>query len=188
MTEPENSHPSTEEAKQPGRNFNDDAEAAVEIGQYNKSAGAETEHGSERPWRAAKSLLKLRDQVNAMALHRDKSNDGTVGDASHQSRDSDHNPWVTDGATGVVTALDITHDPHHGCNAGQIVEAIRASKDRRVKYLIWDRHIANHAAIGGAVAWAWRPYHGTNPHDHHCHVSVLPNKDEYDNTDTWSIQ
>lgn len=32
-------------------------------------------------------------------------------------RDSDNNPWVKNGATGVVTAIDITHDPSKGCYA-----------------------------------------------------------------------
>lgn len=50
-----------------------------------------------RPWRAAACLLKLRNQVNAMAPSRLKKSDGIVGDADHQTRDSDHNPWVEDG-------------------------------------------------------------------------------------------
>jgi len=139
------------------------------------------------PWRVGKSLLTLRDQVNRAAPNRAKGNDGTIGDAAHQSRSSDHNPWVRDGNIGVVTAMDITHDPDHGCDAGILAEAIRTGQDARVKYVIWNRQIANHEALDGAEAWAWRPYHGTNPHDHHVHVSVLSDKAAYDATQQWSI-
>ena len=138
-------------------------------------------------WRAARSLLQLIRQVDARAPHRGKSSDGTIGDAAHQTRTSDHNPWVRDGATGVVTACDITHDPAHGCDVGVLAEAIRASRDARVKYIIWNRRIANAAPIGGQPAWAWRPYAGSNPHDKHIHVSVKPEKASYDSETPWSL-
>ena len=38
-------------------------------------------------WRAAKSLLKLRDQVNARFPGRKKDSDGTIGDAAHCGHD-----------------------------------------------------------------------------------------------------
>ncbi|MGB8509521.1 MAG: MBL fold metallo-hydrolase, partial [Pyrinomonadaceae bacterium] len=138
-------------------------------------------------WRVAKSLLTLRDQVNRRAPHRNKASDGTIGDAAHCQRTSDHNPWVRDGSVGVVTALDITHDPSGGCDANTIAEAIRASRDTRVKYIIWNRHIANSAAIGASQPWQWRPYGGSNPHTHHVHISVKPDKASYDSTDAWAI-
>lgn len=135
-------------------------------------------------WRVARSLLKLRAQVNARAPDRDKSSDGTIGDTSHQNRNSDHNPWVDD---GVVTAMDITHDPRGGCDVDTLAESIRAAHDRRVKYLIWNRRICNHAAIGGAEPWTWRPYRGANPHDQHLHVSVKSTAAEYDDTSDWAL-
>jgi hypothetical protein len=142
---------------------------------------------SAGPWRVAKSLLVLRDQVNRAAPNRKKGNDGTVGDAAHQTRESDHNPWVRDGGVGVVTAMDITHDPANGCDANILAEAIRGSRDPRVKYLIWNRRIANHLALDGTEAWSWRPYNGSNPHDHHIHVSVNSDKADYDSLAEWII-
>lgn len=133
-------------------------------------------------WRVAKSLLKLRDQVNAAAPNRSKLSDGTIGDAAHASRSSDHNPWVKDGSTGVVTAIDLTHDPAHGADMHVVSEALRRSGDPRRKYLIWNRRIAS--SIAG---WAWRPYSGSNPHTKHMHLSVQPTKSLYDNTGAWSI-
>jgi hypothetical protein len=138
-------------------------------------------------WRVAKSLLALRDQVNRKAPRRSKASDGTIGDLSHMSRDSDHNAWVKDGAVGVVTALDITNDPARGCDAGAIVEAIRVSRDARIKYLIWNRRIASSSSIDGQLPWTWRTYTGTNPHDKHCHISVKPEKPLYDSVTSWRI-
>jgi lysozyme family protein len=142
-----------------------------------------------RQWRVAKSLLHLRGQVNAAFPNRSKASDGTIGDAAHASRTSDHNPWVIDDTgLGVVTALDITNDPDHGCDSGKIAEAIRISKDSRVKYVISNRRIANSQPIGAAAAWAWRTYTGTNPHDHHCHISVKSTQASYDDDHDWTFQ
>jgi len=138
-------------------------------------------------WRVAKSLLKLRSQINARFPGRKRNEDGTIGDANHQSHTSDHNPWVVDGDTGVVTAMDITHDPASGCTGDFIAEAIRAARDDRVKYIIWNRRIANSQSIGGAQPWAWRPYTGSNPHNKHVHISVNSDKPHYDNQADWSL-
>lgn len=138
-------------------------------------------------WRVAKSLLTMRDQVNTRAPRRNKASDGTIGDAAHCQRNSDHNPWVRDGSIGVVTALDITHDPTGGCDANTIAEAIRASRDSRVKYIIWNKRIANSASTGGADPWQWRRYSGSNPHTRHIHISVKPDKASYDSTAIWAI-
>lgn len=139
-------------------------------------------------WRVAKSLEHLRAQVNAAFPNRITASDGTIGDTRHQSRESDHNPWIVDGGIGVVTALDVTHDPAHGCDAGKLAEAIRASQDSRVKYIISNRRIANSQPIGAAAAWAWRTYTGSNPHNHHCHISVKSAKAAYDDMHDWDFR
>ena len=144
-----------------------------------RGAGA-TPRITSSNWRPAKSLVTLKEQVNANAPRRSKSHDGMIGDARHRTRDSDHNPWVDE---GVVTAYDITNDPENGCDVDTLAEAIRGAADPRVKYLIWKRRICNHAPIGSAAAWAWRSYGGSNPHDKHLHISVKETKAHYDNTD-----
>jgi hypothetical protein len=63
-------------------------------------------------WRVAKSLLTLREQVDAMAPNRNKSSDGTIGDQSHRSRNSDHNPNA-DGVAVAVARLQPLHE-HYG--------------------------------------------------------------------------
>jgi hypothetical protein len=134
-------------------------------------------------WRVAKSLLKFRDQINLMAPRRNKSSDGTIGDAKHASRSSDHNPWVKDGKSGVVTAIDITHDPANGVDNGRICEFLRTQKDPRIKYVI------SNARIFSSVTrpWEWRKYTGSNPHRSHFHVSVHSTKGHYDNEANWKI-
>lgn len=134
-------------------------------------------------WRAAESLLALRDQVDEQWPTRSTASDGTIGDAAHQSRDSDHNPWVRDGFVGVVTAIDITHDPASGCDANAIVSALVDSRDARIKYIIWNRRIIN-ATVS---PWVWRDYRGTNPHTAHFHLSVSLNKVLYDDTRAWVL-
>jgi lysozyme family protein len=140
-----------------------------------------------RQWRGAKALFRLRDQINAAFPARSKASDGLIGDAAHATRASDHNPWVIDNGVGVVTAMDITHDPAHGCDAGALAQSLWQSRDRRIKYIIWNRKIANSQPIGAAPAWAWRSYTGANPHNHHFHLSVLAERAAYDNVDGWTI-
>ncbi|MES2044608.1 MAG: DNA/RNA non-specific endonuclease [Pseudomonadota bacterium] len=172
--------PATPEAATPNSGDDEDADRKA------SRVAASTEGPIN--WRIAKALLKLRDQVNATAPNRKKGWDGTIGDAAHASRSSDHNPWIVDGGQGVVTALDITHDPQGGCDAGKLAESIRTNKDKRVKYVIWNRRIANASPIDGQPTWAWRPYSGANPHDHHVHISVAAKKAQYDATSPWVIE
>ena len=59
-------------------------------------------------WRVAESLLSLRATVQALRPDLPHNLYGTIGDAAHASRKSDHNPWVHDhDGTGIVRALDI---------------------------------------------------------------------------------
>ena len=127
-------------------------------------------------WILAKSLITLLTQVNVMAPRRSKASDGTIGDEAHATRASDHNP----NGRAVVTALDITHDPKNGCNAGVIAEGLRASKNPRIKYVIWNRRIFSSTVS----PWRWRAYDGANPHTKHVHISV---NDEMADDYPWKI-
>ena len=130
-------------------------------------------------WRVAKSLETLRRQVNDMAPGRSTASDGTIGDQSHQLTNSDHNP----NAANVVTAMDITHDPAHGVDAGAMAEMLRLSQDPRIKYIISNRRIAS----SKIQPWVWRPYNGANAHTKHFHVSVMPDPKLYDDTAPWAL-
>ena len=54
-------------------------------------------------WYLAPSLNVLRGEIDAAHPHRQKKMDGTIGDAAHAARDSDHNP----NARGSVNAIDV---------------------------------------------------------------------------------
>jgi hypothetical protein len=138
-------------------------------------------------WRTARAIDALRAEVNAQAPNRSKASDGTIGDPAHRTRSSDHNPWIEDGGTGVVTAIDITHSPGAGCDAGKLAQSLQSGRDPRVKYVIWNRRIASSGAIDGAAPWTWRPYSGSNPHDKHCHISIKSEKQYYDDPGHWDI-
>jgi hypothetical protein len=122
-----------------------------------------------RQWRVAKALLRFREQVNALAPGRSKASDGTIGDTNHQNRNSDHNPAG-------------------GCDAAKIAQSLVASRDQRIKYIIWNRKIVASYPAGGQPAWTWRPYAGRNPHDHHVHISVLGAKAQFDSQNDWAVQ
>ena len=130
-------------------------------------------------WRLARSLVVLRDEINTLAPHRNKDYDGTIGDESHQQRQSDHNP----NSAGVVCAFDATHDPEHGADMAVISRQIQKSGHPALNYVIYNRKIWS----VGRASEGWRYYDGTNPHDHHCHISVKQNHTLYDDTTSWGI-
>ena len=129
-------------------------------------------------WYLAKSLEQLRKQVNAAFPNRDKSSDGSVGDLKHSQRKSDHNP----NPAGAVTAIDIDRDFNDGHDARELVNALQASKDKRLKYLIFERKIT----VKGDIT-QWKPYTGVNAHNHHVHISVSANPALYDDVTEWKL-
>ncbi len=111
---------------------------------------------------------KLRDEINARWPNRDKATDGWLGDASHSSRVSDHNP----DSTGMVHAIDVDEDgwPAHEVFAW-LLEECRAGREQRVWYFIYEGFIYSRT-----YGFAKRAYEGWNPHLGHFHVSF-----RYDN-------
>lgn len=91
---------------------------------------------------------------------RDVWPDGTIGDAAHAARESDHNPDDDD----QVCAVDV-HDSDE-LDDGELYESLkRAGSANPVKYAInagriWSPARGEHA------------YTGSNAHKDHCHVSV----------------
>lgn len=138
-----------------------------------------------KPWRVAKSLLKLREQINAAYPNRDKASDGSIGNAEHAARTSDHNPYIIDkNGIGVVTAIDTDEDLSPSIHSIEsIISAIRTSRDPRVKYIIYEQRITRK----GSNLQQWDPYHGINPHQHHAHISVYGDPRLYDDDHPWNI-
>lgn len=134
-------------------------------------------------WRVATSLITLRDQVNAFSPRRNKATDGTIGDAAHARQTSDHNPWIRDAGLGVVSALDLTHDPRNGVDTWLMAEVMRQSRDPRIKYVISNRRIFSSTVS----PWTWRNYTGSSPHTGHVHISVNSQKALYDDARRWHL-
>lgn len=131
-------------------------------------------------WRVAKSLVKLRDQINEAHPNRNKGADGTIGDDAHKAQGSasDHNAWFNDkDGMGVVTALDITHDVPNGVDIDKLSDELIASRDPRIKYVI-----ANGLIAGPYTNWKWLANSG---HYNHIHISV--NTNNYDDNQEWKI-
>lgn len=124
-------------------------------------------------WWLSKSADRLRQQIDRRWPDRDHASDGTIGDAAHASRDSDHNPDPSSTPPGVVRALDIDanllrgHPDEMQRFANQLVGCAQKRRDRsRLAYVIYNRRIAQ-----ASSNWLWRTYDGDNPHTSHAHVS-----------------
>ena len=137
-------------------------------------------------WRVADSLNVLLAEVDQAAPGRNKASDGSIGDAAHASRSSDHNPWVIDAnGVGVVRARDITDDPAR-MRAAELAIQIAALLGKHPALgsgamVIWNRRIIS----TDRLSEGWRPYTGSNPHDKHVHVSVGTRG--YDSTAPWGV-
>lgn len=132
-------------------------------------------------WRLAPSLEQLRDEVDRYAPKRNKASDGTIGDASHQATQSDHNP----NGAGIVCAIDFTHDPDD-FDAHQFANLLRIrckrGRERRVAYII-----SNDRITSPRSEWEWREYTGSNPHDKHIHISIRQAPNAWRNTELWKV-
>lgn len=128
--------------------------------------------------RVAKSLLTLIDQVDARWPDRKKGSDGTLASPQHtkQNPNSDHEI-----RNGVVRGLDITNDPAHGVVSREIGNALIASRDPRLKYVIRDNQIAS----SKVSPWKWRD--GNYGHFEHVHISVMDDPKLQDDTRPWAI-
>src|SRR5882757_10204183 len=123
-------------------------------------------------WRVARSLDVLLDELNRAFPSRSKASDGSIGDTNHLAEgwtESDHNPWYPLPNGGIVTARDYTHDPASGVDIGQLSDELAASRDPRVKYIIANGWILDSRPQFNP--WQWVRYTGSNPHDHHLHLS-----------------
>lgn len=109
-------------------------------------------------WYLAPSLATGRTEVNARWPNRDRTSDGTIGDESHQTRVSDHNP----NSRGSVNAWDID------VNGVDIPLILRAfERHPSAHYWIYNRRIADKDND-----WTPTQYTGTNPHTAHAHLSI----------------
>ncbi len=124
-------------------------------------------------WTAAPALMAVLSDANSVAPGRSRASDGIIGDASHSSSVSDHNP----DARGVVHACDVTNDPAHGFNswvwAQWVADRIRSGREKRVKYLVSHDGVKD-VIFNPAVSMEWRQNGAAKQvHRSHLHVSIL---------------
>ena len=117
-------------------------------------------------WHLAPSLAALRTEINTRWPNRDRSSDGAVGDARHQTRTNSHNParypgGPAVGTAGSVHALDITA---RGIDVSMVLNAVIG--DPRVWYVIHDGQIWSRT-----TGWAPRRQPG-DPHLTHIHINL----------------
>jgi hypothetical protein len=107
-----------------------------------------------------KALTGFRIAVNAMWPDRDKTTDGWLGDADHQTRASEHNP----DEDGSVDAWDMDTDGPDVALCKRVFQAHESSH-------LW---IHNRQIARRATNWEPEPYDGPNPHDKHVHWQTRP--------------
>jgi hypothetical protein len=127
-----------------------------------------------KPW-LCKAGQQLREQFDDSFPDRDRTSDGWIGDTRHASRPSDHNP---DPSSGIVRAIDLDRDVSGKAKPDlmpDIADQLRklAKTDKRIAYIIFNGRIAS-----PRLGWRWRKYTGSNPHNHHCHVSFTHKGDK----------
>lgn len=122
----------------------------------------------------SKGLAKLRTQVNTRFPNRDTASDGWIGDAAHSARTSDHNP----DRHGIVHALDLDRDMGKPGTAEILVAQLVAygksgrKGSGRLKYVIFEGRI-----YSKTYGFKSQPYKGSNPHNHHIHISATTASD-----------
>ncbi len=133
-----------------------------------------------RAWRTVPSLTKLLVQVDAVYPVRHPA-DGTAAGQGHFSTNpkSDHTPDVN----GDVRAGDIGEVVED--DAFTVAEAIRLSRDSRIKYMIHERRLFSSYDHANGPPYTWRPYSGSNPHSSHVHISVL--RTNQNDSTAWDI-
>lgn len=130
-----------------------------------------------RKWTAPGAIRSFGEQLDRDYPTRPKTSDGTVASKIHDSVNptSDHRPHPTTGP-GIVRGIDGSVTTAMG---DQITEALRLSRDPRIKYVIWNRRSFR------PPTWQWVPYSGA-PHDHHLHLSTVTSKDS--DTSPWQLK
>lgn len=141
-------------------------------------------------------LDRLFDEYNEIAPQRDKSSDGWIGDTSHQSGSSDHNPDESGNvpihdadSIDEVHAIDVDEDLKEDGNPSMmdtkdhILERCRDGKEKRLRYIIYERKI--YSASNG---WREEGYSGSNPHDKHIHYSASYETKYESDTSSWTLE
>ncbi|MEV0900418.1 hypothetical protein [Actinoplanes sp. NPDC049802] len=146
-------------------------------------------------WILVPCLGQLRTELNRIAPGRDKTSDGTIGDAAHRNRSSDHN----DDEVGRVPIRDA--DSRHEVHAidldanlresdltmekvvQHILARCRSGAEKRLRYIIYNKRIWE-----ASNNWRRRSYSGDNPHTQHAHFSASYETRHEASTVSWHLE
>lgn len=148
-------------------------------------------------WKLVPCLQALRDEFDEVAPNRDHSSDGTIGDAAHQERSSNHNPDDTPGSKTPQTDSDSNPDVRaldvdasgpwpspmtFDLAVNHIRKRHKSGNDNRLIEIIWNRHIST-----PSTDWNWIPYNGSNAHTAHAHFGASSNSSKEADTSPWGL-
>jgi hypothetical protein len=143
-----------------------------------------------RKWRLVRSLVVLAAQITELRPAT-QPNDGTVASKAHDLNDikdgeynSDHHP----DEDGDVLALDAGEPADEPEWCQDLYEALRESRDPRIRYVIHGGRMFSSYPAHGYKAWEDRPYTGKNSHPTHIHVSVYDNPALAEDPSPWHIE
>ena len=69
-----------------------------------------------------------------------------------------------------VDAIDVPHAPSRGADMAELTEALRLSRDPRIKLVIFNRRIFSSYDHAEGDPFTWRPYREEDPHTGHAHI------------------
>lgn len=120
-------------------------------------------------WQLSEALIMLGTQISGI-WPAGQPTDGTVASKAHDaaSPGSDHRPDPLEGL-GTVRALDVGEVGDQGA---ELFEALRVSRDPRIKYAIHDGEMFSSYPKGSYGPFEVRPYYGGG-HGTHVHTSTL---------------
>lgn len=129
-------------------------------------------------WHLAPCLVQAHDLIVQRWPAASRALDGTIGDAAHQGRESDHNP----NERHTVDALDVDTNQHqdHPRHVPSILAA--AMLHPSVNYVIHQRRIFQRIDV-----FRPRVYNGINPHTGHAHISCIQSAAAETSAQPWAI-
>jgi hypothetical protein len=140
-------------------------------------------------------LVVLRGEFDKLGPNRDKGADGSIGDAAHRARVSDHNADDTAGSVTPYTDADDRPEVHaidvdstgpyessFGAAVLRVVERHRTGADDRLQNVIHNRKIYSRT-------WGWtaHDYTGDDPHTGHAHFSARYTAAQESDTRPWGV-
>lgn len=143
-------------------------------------------------------LTALADEFDALGPRRDTASDGSIGDAAHQSRSSNHNRDDTSGSSTPQSDSDSSPDIRaidvddsgpwlNGFTMQKGVDLIvgrcRSGQENRLVEIIYDRH-----AWYLSNDWNRIDYTGSNAHTEHAHFGAKADTGKLENdTRPWGL-